>query len=147
MIWHLLGVELLADCAVKTLSVPPAVKILHESPEDFYDVDTAIWPIWESLVDQAVYEGYTLCGGKVHPRTGADRGEILVPRAVVQRVLEALHRYAHPGTRKLEEVFRRNFCCHLTHRKLKHQVQAVVGQCGVCATVKPCKGVQLDTCE
>ena len=147
MIWHLPGVELLADSVVKTVSVPPAVKILHESWEEFYEKDTAIGPIWESLVDQAVYEGYTLCDGKVRPRTGDDRGKILVPQAIVRRVLEALHSYAHPGTRKLEEVFRRKFCCHLTHRQLKHQVQTVVGHCGVCATVKPRKGVQPDTCE
>ena len=126
MIWNLPGVELLADSMVKTVSVPPAVKILHESLEEFYEKDTAIGPIGESLVDQAVYEGYTLCDGKVRPRTGDDRGKILVPQAIVQRVLEALHSYAHAGTRKSEEVFRRKFRCHLTHRQLKHQVQTVV---------------------
>ena len=147
MIWHLPGVDLLADSAVKTVSVPPVVKILHESWEEFYKNDTAIAPIWESLVDQAVYEGYTLCDGKVRPRTGDNRGKILVPQAIVQRVLDALHSYAHPGTRKLEEVFRRKFCCHLTHRQLKHHAQTAVGHCRVCATVKLRKGVQPDTCE
>ena len=104
MIWHLPAVELLADSVVKTVSVPPAVKILHESWEEFYERDTAIGPIWESLVDRAVYEGYTLCDGKVRPRTGNDRGKILVPQAIVQRVLEALHSYAHSGTRKWGRV-------------------------------------------
>ena len=57
MIWHLLRVELLAESVVKTVSVPPAVEILHESWEEFYEKDAAIGPSWESLVDQALYEG------------------------------------------------------------------------------------------
>ena len=147
VIWHVPGVELLANIVVKTVSLPRAVKLLQQSPEDFYEEDTAIGPIWGSLVDQAVYEGYTLCDWKVRPRTGDDRGKILVPQAIVQRVLEALHSYAHPGTRKLEEVFRWKFSCHQTHRQPNDGVQTVVGHCGMCATVTSRKGVQPNTCE
>lgn len=65
-----------------------------------------------------------------------EEGKILVPTALVPRVIEVLHRRSHPGVQKTHDLVKRRYI----FEKLKDKVIEVVESCTTCQSCKPRNG-------
>ena len=82
-------------------------------------------------------------------RLGMHNGKICrdagvwVPDVLVNKVIEAVNTYTHPGVSKTVGAFQRKFYTPLTQAALRDRAQKVVQGC-TCATTKPRGGAHLD---
>ena len=71
----------------------------------------------------------------------------MVPVAILNRVIEAVHFFAHPGTPKPLELFKRQSNVrNLCNDDLQDRVKEVVDACVVCAQSKAQRGPHPDSC-
>ena len=82
-----------------------------------------------------------------HPHIMVD-GRALVRVVILSRVIEAVHYFAHPGTPKTLQLFKRHFHVrNLSDDDLRDRVKKVADACVVCARSKARSGRHPDSCK
>ena len=81
---------------LKSVKVPPVVSILQQDWSEFYATDPKFQDIWPQLSTDRAIGKYFYHQGKVRSES-----KICVPVSTLQRVLNGLHSYSHPGVDKL----------------------------------------------
>ena len=135
--------------SVTLINVPPPCSILYEDQEPYYaeDPDLKVLLDWgiKTNIEYGIYRWHEPKWGHPHIRVDC---RAVVPVAIPSKVIEAVHYYAHPGTPKALELFKRQF--HVRNSSdddLQDRVRDVVDACVVCAQSKAQRGPHPDSCE
>ena len=129
--------------------MPPPCRILYEDWEPYYAEDPSLkvlldWGIKKNI-EYGIYRWHEPQWG--HPHIRVD-GRAVVPVAILSKVIEAVHYFAHPGTPKTLEPFKRQFHVRdLSEDNLRDRVKEVVDACMPCAQYKARRGPHPDSCE
>jgi transposase InsO family protein len=135
--------------AVTSVNVPPACNILYEDWEPYYNADPKLkvlfdWGI-KKRIEYGTYRWHEPQWGHPHIRV---EGKAVVPIAILDKVIAAVHSFAHPGLPKTLELFKRQYHVRdMSDKELEERVEEVVGPCVVCAQTKARRGPHPDSCE
>ena len=129
--------------------MPPPCSILYEDWEPYYAEDPYLkvlldWDIKKNI-EYGIYRWHEPKWG--HPHMRVD-GRAVVPVAMLSKVIEAVHYFAHQGTPKTLNLFKRQFHVHnLSDYDLRDRVKDVVDACVVRAQSKARRGPHPDSSE
>ena len=135
--------------SVTSVNVPPPCSILYEDWEPYYaeDPDLKVLLDWgiKKNIEYGIYRWHEPQWG--HPHIRVD-GKALVPVAILSKVIEAVQYFAHPGTPKTRQLFKRQFhVLKLSEDNLRDRLKEVVDACVVCAQSKARRGPHPESCE
>ena len=124
--------------SVTSVNVPPPCSILNEDWKPYYAEDPELKLLLDSgikkNIEYGIYRWHEPQSG--HPHIRAD-GRAVVPVAILSKVKKAVHYFAHPGTPKTPELFKRPFHVrNLSDDDLRDRVKEIVHACVVCAQSK-----------
>ena len=135
--------------SVTSVNVPPPCSILYEDWEPYYAEDSNLkvlldWGITKNI-EYGIYRWHEPQWGQPHIR---EDGRAVVPVAILSKVIEAVHYFAHPGTPETLELFKRQFHVrNLSNDDLRDRVKEVVDACVVCAQSKVRRRPHPGSCE
>ena len=132
--------------AVTSVNVPPLCSILYVTWEPYYveDPDLKVLLDWgiKKHIEYRIHWWHEPQWGHFHIRMD-DRA--VVPVAILNKVIEAVHYFAQQGTPKTLELFKQHFHVrNLSRDDLRGSVKEVVDACVVSAQSKARRGPHPD---